>query len=173
MRKVKNVLLLKMQIQPLGGSNRHYRFANNYFAAFWKMEKFPLSHFSGYIIDILLKEPKQHQSRAGVEDYDLLRCIDKGLENFGKSVKQTIYWKISILYGSPQEAIISNPAILVEVIRNTFRDSAIGVEKFLINEIVSSFGRFEDCDTLEATLKVMRERYGLTGNAAPKMILSR
>ena len=120
-----------------------------------------------------MKDLNQHQRGSEFGDLDLLECIDRGLEKFGRSVKQTIYWKISILYGTPQETIISNPSVFVQLLRNTFRDSAVGIEKVLLNEIVSRFGSLEDSGTLEDTLKTIRDQLGSTHNVSLRMILIR
>ena len=119
-----------------------------------------------------MEEPRASPRRSAARENDLLRCIDTSLEKFGASIRQTIYWKISILYGSPHEAIIMNPAAFVDVIRTTFRDSAIGVEKFLLNEIKSNFGWFENCKTLEDVLKTLGGQFGLN-NASQKIPVRR
>ena len=104
-----------------------------------------------------MKDLNQTQGRSTIEDFDLLQCIDRGLEKFGRSVKQSIYWKISILYGSPEEAILSKPETFLRVIRTTFRDSSAGIEKHLFDEIESKMGHFKDCSNLEDTLVAMKD----------------
>ncbi|MGI0091454.1 MAG: hypothetical protein ACREBS_07075 [Nitrososphaerales archaeon] len=70
-----------------------------------------------------------------MEEYDVLRCIDKGLEPFGSHVKQTIFWRMAILHDSTQSRVIANPGILSIVLHELLGDSASGIEKSIIKEI--------------------------------------
>lgn len=106
-----------------------------------------------------------------MEDYDLLQCIDKGLERFGTSVKQTIYWKISILHGSLQNAIIANPSIFINVLRELFHDSSVGVEESLLKEISEVFGSC-DGNTLEDAIRSAKDQITPTSNG-PGIIATR
>jgi hypothetical protein len=74
-----------------------------------------------------------------MEKYDLLHCIDKGLEPFGSNVKQSIFWKLSVLHNFSREDVTENPEHLVEIIRETLGDSAVEVEKSIIHEIRTCF----------------------------------
>ena len=75
-----------------------------------------------------------------MEEYDLLECIDKGLEPFGSNVKQSIYWKMSILHNFSRNEIIENPELLSGVIKETLGDSSEAVEESIIVEIREKFG---------------------------------
>lgn len=119
-----------------------------------------------------MKDLNLVERRLAIEDFDLLQCIDRSLEKFGYAVKESIHWKISILYGSPRDALLSNPCIIIQVLRATFRDSAVGIEKHIFNEIVKSFGNSENCSTLEDLLKAMRDK-GMLNKASPRMVLCR
>lgn len=74
-----------------------------------------------------------------LEEYDLLRCIEKGLEPFGTHVKQTIFWKMSILHNYSRNEISDNPEILISVIRETLSDSSPAVEESIAREIRAKF----------------------------------
>jgi hypothetical protein len=74
-----------------------------------------------------------------MEEYDLLQCIEKGLEPFGTHVKQSIYWKMSILHNYSKTEVIDNPEILVSVIRETLSDSSAAVEESIAREIREKF----------------------------------
>jgi hypothetical protein len=78
-----------------------------------------------------------------MEEYDLLQCIEKGLEPFGSNVKQSIYWKMSILHNYSRNEVIDNPEILSNVIRETLRDSSPAVEESIANEIRRKFNLSE------------------------------
>ncbi|MDA4112327.1 MAG: hypothetical protein OK439_07280 [Thaumarchaeota archaeon] len=74
-----------------------------------------------------------------MEEYDLLECVDKGLDPFGTNVKQSIYWKMSILHNYSRNEIIENPQLLQSVIRETLSDSAISVEESITRQIRLKF----------------------------------
>src|ERR1700680_3072898 len=74
-----------------------------------------------------------------MEEYDLLQCIDKGLDQFGTNVKQSIYWKMSILHNYTRNEIIENPDLFLKVIRETLSDSAISVEESIARQIRMKF----------------------------------
>jgi hypothetical protein len=74
-----------------------------------------------------------------MEEYDLLQCIEKGLEPFGTHVKQSIFWKMSILHNYSRSEISDNPEILLSVIRETLSDSSPAVEDSIAQEIRSKF----------------------------------
>ena len=73
------------------------------------------------------------------EEYDLLQCIEKGLEPFGSHVKQSIFWKMSILHNYSRDEISDNPEILLNVIRETLSDSSPAVEDSITMEIRRKF----------------------------------
>jgi len=74
-----------------------------------------------------------------MEEYDLLQCIDKGLEPFGTHVKQSIYWKMSILHNYSRNEVIENPELFTSVIRETLSDSSVAVEESIVREIRGKF----------------------------------
>ncbi len=74
-----------------------------------------------------------------MEEYDILQCVERALNQFGSSVKHTVYWQISILHGSLHNGVISDPQILSRVLRRIFGDSAIGIESAIIRELSNSF----------------------------------
>ena len=82
-----------------------------------------------------------------MEQYDLLQCVDKGLDPFGSNVKQSIYWKMSILHNYSRNEIIENPDLLQQVIRETLNDSAISVEESITRQIRLKFGLTEESAT--------------------------
>ena len=108
-----------------------------------------------------------------MEAYDLLKCVDNGLDRFGTSVKQTIYWKITILHGSLENAIVENPSIFIGVMREIFRDSAIGVERSIIEEIRNTFNLSEeDTKTLGKTIGLAKEQITPVSNLQNRMVVA-
>jgi hypothetical protein len=74
-----------------------------------------------------------------MEEYDLLQCVEKGLEPFGSHVKQSIYWKMSIVHNYSRNEVIENPELLASVIRETLSDSSPAVEESITTEIRRTF----------------------------------
>ncbi len=74
-----------------------------------------------------------------MEEYDLLQCIDKALDSYGSSVKNAIFWRMTILHNSSRSEVISDPAVLAQVIEETFGSSARGIEASIISEIDRKF----------------------------------
>jgi len=88
-----------------------------------------------------------------LEEYDLLECIDKGLEPFGSNVKQTIYWNMTILHGSQRAGLIGDPSVFAKVLEEIFGASAVGIEKSIIREIRKVFKlSVEDRETLKSAI---------------------
>jgi hypothetical protein len=86
-----------------------------------------------------------------LEEYDLLQCIDRGLEAFGSHVKQTIYWRISMRHGSLHNGIAADPKVFVTTLREMFGDSSIGVEDAIIRQLEETF-ILKDHDCIDLTL---------------------
>lgn len=94
-----------------------------------------------------------------MEEYDILQCVDRALSQFGPSVKQSVYWHISILHGSLHNGVISHPRILSSVLRRIFGDSAVGIETSIIRELASIFDlRKGDAEDLTLALKSASEQ---------------
>jgi hypothetical protein len=84
-----------------------------------------------------------------MEEYDLLQCIDKGLEPFGSHVKQSIYWKMSILHNYSRTEVIENPELFTNVMRETLSDSSPAVEESIAREIRIKFNiSYEDSQSI-------------------------
>lgn len=92
--------------------------------------------FANKIHNVLISgtEGKDH-----MEEYDLLQCIEKGLEPFGSHVKQSIFWKMSILHNYSRNEVSENPGLLTSVIKETLNDSSAAVEDSIAAEIRKKF----------------------------------
>lgn len=74
-----------------------------------------------------------------MEEYDLLQCIDKALDGFGSSVKNAIFWRMTMLHNSGRSEVISDPATFARVIEETFGSSGKGIEIAIISELDKKF----------------------------------
>jgi hypothetical protein len=97
-----------------------------------------------------------------LDDYELMRCIDAGLDKFGRGIKYTVYWRMVVLNESPSEGIISNPKGFVTALKSIFGNSAKQIEQAIIDEIKNTVGRdshLTDTESLpELINEVRRER---------------
>ena len=103
-----------------------------------------------------------------MEEYDLIRCIDKALDQFGSSVKNAIFWRMSILHKSNTSEVISDPAVLTGVIEEMFSDSAPEIEKSIIDEIRKVFDlSFEETSSLAVAVSAARQQVIATVSSVP------
>lgn len=77
----------------------------------------------------------------GRNDADrVLDCIDKGLETFGASVKQAIYWRLEAECRLKRKDIVNKPDVFS---KNLFRIFGVGtktVEQVIIERLRATFG---------------------------------
>lgn len=70
----------------------------------------------------------------------VLECIDKGLETFGESVKQAIYWRLESEYRLRRKDIVAKPDVFS---KNLFKIFGVGtktVEHVIIERLRNTFG---------------------------------
>jgi hypothetical protein len=75
-----------------------------------------------------------------LDDYELMQCIDSGLEKFGPGIKYTVYWRMVVLDQAPNEGIIANPQGFLEALKSIFGKSAKQIETAIADEIKSRVG---------------------------------
>ena len=95
-----------------------------------------------------------------LEERDILKCVEKGMEPFGPHAKQTVFWRISILHHSVESCVISSPSVFVDVLRDVFADSAVAVEESITNELAREFSLSEErgeLDSLERAIVAAKE----------------
>jgi hypothetical protein len=93
------------------------------------------------------------------------------LNPFGSHLKQTVYWKISILHGSLNKAIIANPTIFVDLLRQLLRDSASGVERCIIKELKHDFElSAEEARDLQSALEAAKDQITPTASLSRSSI---
>jgi hypothetical protein len=101
-------------------------------------------------------------SKKMLDDYELMRCIDDGLDKFGRGIKFTVYWRMVVLNESPSEGIISNPQGFVAALKSIFGNSAKQIEAAIVDEIRNAYGKdsivVETESLVELLSQVRRER---------------
>jgi len=75
-----------------------------------------------------------------MESFDLLKCIEKVLDDFGSNAKQSVYLNLVLRKGIPYESVLENPAVFTTVLREVFDNSSEIVERAIVREISTTFG---------------------------------
>lgn len=93
-----------------------------------------------------------------LDDYELMQCIDSGLDKFGPGIKYTVYWRMVVLNQAPNEGIIANPQGFVEALKSIFGKSAKQIEQAIADEIKSRAGDDFSDSLPDLISQVRRER---------------
>ncbi len=103
-----------------------------------------------------LMNSKQH--KEVLDDYELMQCIDSGLNKFGPGIKYTVYWRMVVLNQSPSEGIIANPEGFVTALKSIFGKSAEQIELAIADEIKALAGENHSNSLPQLINEVRRER---------------
>jgi hypothetical protein len=93
--------------------------------------------------------------REALDDYELMQCIDAGLDKFGPGIKYTVYWRMVVLNQSPSQGIIANPEGFIAALKSIFGNSAKQIEQAVTDEIKSLVGE-EHSDSLPELIREIR-----------------
>jgi hypothetical protein len=69
----------------------------------------------------------------------VLQCVDTGLDAFGPTVKDVIYFRLKVLYGLERSDIVKKPDVLTECMRNFFGERSFHVEQSIVGSIMGGF----------------------------------
>src|ERR1700731_230880 len=69
----------------------------------------------------------------------ILECIDAGIDVFGNSVKNVIYFRFKTLYNLDRKDIVRKPEVFSECLRSFFGERAFNVEAAIVASILGSF----------------------------------
>ncbi|MFI5419747.1 MAG: hypothetical protein ACHQ1H_02145 [Nitrososphaerales archaeon] len=76
---------------------------------------------------------------ANYTEEKILECIDAGIDVFGSTVKNVIYWRLKSLSNLDRKDIIRKPEIFSECLRTFFGERAFNVEAAIVASILGSF----------------------------------
>jgi hypothetical protein len=74
-----------------------------------------------------------------LEMYDLLQCVDRGLDSFGTNMKQAVYWQLMSTEATSSDRILSNPEAFVRALKEIFGSGYPLVERAIIRELKKTF----------------------------------
>jgi hypothetical protein len=69
----------------------------------------------------------------------VLKCIDSGLDVFGPTVKNVIYYRLKTLHNLDRTDILKKPEVFSECLRSFFGERAFHVEQSIVASILGSF----------------------------------
>ena len=78
------------------------------------------------------------QALASEEDR-ILECIDEGIDVFGKSVKDVIYWRLQTIHNLERKNIPRKPDLFSESLRTFFGERSLSVEQSIVTVLINKF----------------------------------
>jgi hypothetical protein len=85
---------------------------------------------------------------------NILECIDTGLDVFGKSVKDVIYWRLKTLQNLDRRDFVRKPEIFAEGLRSFFGERAFHVEASIVASILGTF-HLEDVNLSDSVVRAI------------------
>src|SRR5487761_59910 len=100
------------------------------------------------------------QSSRPLGDYELMECIECGLNRFGPSIKYTVMWRMVVLGDAPKEGILVKPKALVVALQSIFGYSAKLVEQAVLDEVKARVDpeKYTEIDNLTGMINAVRKQ---------------
>ncbi len=71
--------------------------------------------------------------------YDLLQCVDRGLDAFGTNMKQAVYWTLMSKEAISSDRILANPEAFVSALKEIFGNGYHLAERSIVREMKKTF----------------------------------
>jgi hypothetical protein len=71
--------------------------------------------------------------------FDLLQCVDRGLDTFGTNMKQAVYWSLMSKEAISSDRILSNPEAFVSALKEIFGNGYALAERSIVKEMKKTF----------------------------------
>lgn len=95
--------------------------------------------------------------KAALDDYELMDCVEKGLNRFGPGVKYAVMWRMVVLKEAPKEGIPAKPEAFHAALQSIFGQGSTRIEDAIIEEIRSRTGdHFLEINNLVDLLRCVR-----------------
>ena len=93
-----------------------------------------------------------------LSDYELMECIERGLNRFGPAVKYTVMWRMVVLGKAPKQGILVNPSAFREALKSIFGSSSNLIELAVVDEIKGRAGPdYSEINNLEELIVSIRK----------------
>ena len=86
----------------------------------------------------------------------ILSSIDKGIDAFGPSVKNVLYYRFSAIYNSQRGDILKKPDLFAESLRTFFGERAFHVEAAIVGSVIDTF-HLSDVTYSDSLVRVIHE----------------
>jgi hypothetical protein len=87
--------------------------------------------------ELVLLTPSERKEENACNS-KVLEFVDRGLDHFGPTTKQVVYWNLWIRYNLKKNEIPIRPEKFVELIREIFGDGSHSIEQVIIQEMAMS-----------------------------------
>lgn len=94
-----------------------------------------------------------------LDDYELMDCIERGLNRFGPGIKYAVMWRMIVLKESPKEGIPARPEAFRAALRSIFGQGSNRIEDAIMEEIKARCGDGYSniCDLVDLLNTVRRQ----------------
>jgi hypothetical protein len=92
---------------------------------------------------------------------DILRCVDSGIDFFGATVKNVIYFRFKTTFNLERADIVRKPEAFRECLRSLFGERAFNVEASIVASIIGTFhlnAELNSSDSVARAIIVARKR---------------
>ncbi len=89
-----------------------------------------------------------------------MECIERGLNQFGPSIKYTVMWRMVVRGDAPKEGILVKPEAFVAALQSIFGHSAKLVEQAVLDEVKAQVGpeKYTEIDNLTDMINAVRKQ---------------
>jgi hypothetical protein len=94
--------------------------------------------------------------RSEYSNDKILDCVDAGLDVFGKTVKNVIYYRFKTMFELERGDIVRKPEKFAECLRDFFGTSAFNVESSIVGSILGTF-HLPDVNLSDSTVRAIAE----------------
>ena len=100
-----------------------------------------------------------NSGKKKLTEQEILNCIDRGMDAYGESFKQVIYFKMRQISDTEREGMLRKPQGLAMALDDIFGAGGKSVERAIVREIRSTFAiSRSESDSLDITSAVRQER---------------
>jgi hypothetical protein len=72
------------------------------------------------------------------EEDKILNCIDQGIDVFGKSVKDVVYWRLHTIQKLDRKDIPRKPDLFSESLRSFFGERSLTIEQSIVTVLIET-----------------------------------
>ena len=76
---------------------------------------------------------------VATEEDAILECVDEGIDVFGKSVKNVIYFRLQTTHNLERKDISRKPELFSESLRSFFGERSFSIEQSIVAVLVDKF----------------------------------